>query len=161
VVCFGAASGLLILNRCIETKPAQFAGKRIALSKFHATAAELTRRCASSRFVHTTTFTDAMRAYHDLGGTPAGPIDAAEHELQLWEKRVEALLVLLTRKKILRMDENRRGLESLGNETYFALSYAERRMLSVSNNLILKGVITVEELAARIADIEGRAEPLP
>jgi len=104
---------------------------------------------------------DEMRAYHDLGGTPAGPIDPHEHELQLWEKRVEALLVLLNRRKILRMDENRRGLESLGNETYFGVSYAERRMLSVSNNLILKGVITVEELAAKIAEIESRADPLP
>jgi hypothetical protein len=102
-----------------------------------------------------------MRAYHDLGGTPAGPIDREEHELQLWEKRVEALLVLFTRKKILRVDENRRGLESLGNETYFSLSYAERRMLSMSNNLILKGVLTVEELASKIAEIEARKDPLP
>jgi len=102
-----------------------------------------------------------MRAYHDLGGTPAGPIEQHEHELQLWEKRVEALLVLLTRKKILRIDENRRGLESLGSETYFSLSYAERRMLSVSNNLILKGVFTVEELAAKIADVDCREDPLP
>jgi hypothetical protein len=73
-----------------------------------------------------------MRAYHDLGGEPAGPIDKDEHELQLWEKRVEALLVLLTRKKISRVDENRRVVESLGAETYFAATYAERRMLSIS-----------------------------
>ena len=102
-----------------------------------------------------------MRAYHDLGGTPAGPVDREEHELQLWEKRIEALLVLLTRKKILRLDENRRGLESLGNEVYFSLSYAERRMLSISNNLILKGVITVDELASKLAEIESRKDPLP
>jgi hypothetical protein len=102
-----------------------------------------------------------MRAYHDLGGTPAGPIDREEHELQLWEKRVEALLVLIKNKQILRVDENRRGLESLGNDVYFSLSYAERRMLSVSNNLLLKGVITVEELAAKIAEIEQRKDPLP
>ena len=102
-----------------------------------------------------------MRAYHDLGGEPAGPIDKEEHELQLWEKRIEALLVLMTRKKLLRVDENRRGLESLGAETYFAVTYPERRMLSMSNNLILKGVITVEELAAKMAEIEAREDPLP
>ena len=102
-----------------------------------------------------------MRAYHDIGGTPAGPIPQEEHELQLWEKRIEALLVLLTRKKILRIDENRRGLESLGGETYFSLSYAERRMLAISNNLILKGLITVDELAAKLADIESRKDVLP
>lgn len=131
------------------------------MSKFHATPAELTRGRASGYIDRNVTSIEAMRAYHDLGGTPAGPIDPHEHELQLWEKRVEALLVLLNRRKILRMDENRRGLESLGSETYFSLSYAERRMLSVSNNLILKGVITVEELAAKIADVESRADPLP
>jgi hypothetical protein len=102
-----------------------------------------------------------MKAYHDLGGTPAGPIDKAEHDLQLWEKRIEALLVLLKNKNILRVDENRRGLESLGSEVYFSLSYAERRMLSMSNNLILKGVITVDELAHKIAEIESRKDPLP
>ena len=102
-----------------------------------------------------------MQAYHDLGGTPAGAVPLAEHELQLWEKRVEALLVLLKRKEILRVDENRRGLESLGGELYHGLSYAERRILAISNNLILKGVISVDELAAKIADIEQRADPLP
>jgi hypothetical protein len=102
-----------------------------------------------------------MRAYHDLGGEPAGPIDKDEHELQLWEKRVEALLILLTRRKLSRTDENRRGLESLGSETYFAATYAERRMLSISNNLIHKGVITVEELAAKMAEIESREGQLP
>jgi Nitrile hydratase beta subunit len=102
-----------------------------------------------------------MRAYHDLGGTPAGPIDKEEHELQLWEKRVEALLVLLKNKDISRVDENRRGLESLGNDVYFGSTYAERRMLSITNNLLMKGIITVEELAAKIAEIESRAEQLP
>jgi Nitrile hydratase beta subunit len=102
-----------------------------------------------------------MRAYHDLGGTPAGPIDKEEHELQLWEKRVEALLVLLKNKDILRVDENRRGLESLGKDVYFGSSYAERRIMSISNNLLLKGIVTVEELAAKIAEIDSRKDPLP
>lgn len=102
-----------------------------------------------------------MQSYHDLGGTPAGAVPQAEHELQLWEKRIEALLVLLTRRKILRVDENRRGLESLGGELYHSLSYAERRILAISNNLILKGIVSVDELAAKIADIEQRADPLP
>jgi hypothetical protein len=112
-----------------------------------------------ARFLPLHDFT--MRAYHDLGGEPAGPIEQDDHELQLWEKRIEALLVLIKNKNILRVDENRRGLESLGKDVYFSLSYAERRMLSVSNNLILKGVITVEELAAKLAQIEQRADPLP
>ena len=102
-----------------------------------------------------------MQGYHDLGGAPAGPVPKEEHALQLWEKRIEALLVLLTRRKILRVDENRRGLESLGGDVYHSLSYAERRILAMSNNLILKGVISVEELAAKMAEIDVRTDPLP
>jgi hypothetical protein len=102
-----------------------------------------------------------MQGYHDLGGTPAGPVPQAEHDLQLWEKRVEALLVLLTRRKILRIDENRRGLESLGAEVYHSLSYAERRILAISNNLILKGIFSVDELAAKLAEIDARKDALP
>ena len=102
-----------------------------------------------------------MRAYHDLGGTPAGPVPKEDHELQLWEKRVEALLILLGRKHILRIDENRRGLESIGEDVYMRLTYAERRILSISNNLILKGILSVDDLAAKIAEIEQRQEPLP
>ena len=34
-------------------------------------------------------------------------------------------------------------------------------MLSVSNNLILKGVVTVEELAAKMADVDCLEDPLP
>ena len=102
-----------------------------------------------------------MKGYHDLGGEPAGPVPKEEHELQLWEKRIEALLVLLTRRQILRIDENRRGLESIGKDVYMSLSYAERRILSISNNLILKGIITVDELASKLAEIERRRDVLP
>ena len=102
-----------------------------------------------------------MRGYHDLGGESAGPVSREEHDLAQWEKRVEALLVLLSRKGLLRIDENRRALESLGSEIYHGSSYAERRIMAIANNLVVKGVITTEELAARLADIESRPEQLP
>ena len=102
-----------------------------------------------------------MKGYHDLGGTPAGPIDREDKDLALWEKRVEVLLVLLTRKGILRVDEQRRALESLGAEVYHNSSYAERRIMAMANNLILKGIISVEELAKKLAEIEQRKEQLP
>jgi hypothetical protein len=102
-----------------------------------------------------------MRGYHDLGGSPDGPIPREEHDLAQWEKRVEALLVMLSRKGLLRVDENRRALESLGAEIYHGSSYAERRIVAVANNLVVKGVITIEELTARLSDIERRKEQLP
>ena len=54
------------------------------------------------------------------------------------------MVKLLQKGIVVRLFKQHFGLESLGNETYFGVSYAERRMLSVSNNLILKGVITVD-----------------
>ena len=36
------------------------------------------------------------RAHHDLGGRPAGAIDRTDRELEPWEKRVDAILRLLS-----------------------------------------------------------------
>jgi len=102
-----------------------------------------------------------MKGYHDIGGEPAGPIPREEHDMMLWEKRVEAILLLLSQKGILRVDENRRGLESVGAEIYHGAGYAERRIQSISNNLVLKGIVSIEELAARVAEIEQRTDVLP
>jgi hypothetical protein len=102
-----------------------------------------------------------MRGYHDLGGEPEGAVPRDEHDLAQWEKRVEALLVLLSRKGLLRIDENRRALESLGAEIYHGSSYAERRIAAVANNLVVKGVITIDELTARLAELERRPAQLP
>jgi hypothetical protein len=102
-----------------------------------------------------------MHAYHDLGGTPAGPIDQDEHPAVLWEKRVEALLALVRKRGLLSTDENRRALESLGAEVYHRLTYAERRTLALSNNMIAKGVFTIDELAAKMAEVEQRRDVLP
>jgi|SoiMethySBSTD1v2_1073268.scaffolds.fasta_scaffold196333_3 nitrile hydratase subunit beta len=102
-----------------------------------------------------------MHAYHDLGGTPAGPIEQDDHPAVLWEKRVEALLTLVRRRGLLTTDENRRALESLGADVYHNLSYAERRALALSNNMIAKGVFTIDELAAKLAEIDRRKDPLP
>lgn len=102
-----------------------------------------------------------MRSYHDLGGLPAGPIDRQEKELALWEKRIEAMLVILARRGLLTTDESRRSLESLGADVYLNATYAERRIMAMASNLIYKGLITVDDLARKLAEIERRTEQLP
>ena len=102
-----------------------------------------------------------MKGYHDMGGEPAGPVDQADKEPALWERRVEAMLVLVRAKGIMVTDESRRSLESLGADVYLNATYAERRIMAAANNLILKGIFTVDELAARLADIDRRKEQLP
>ena len=37
---------------------------------------------------------DPRRAHHDMGGLPAGPVERSEHDYALWEKRVDAMLIV-------------------------------------------------------------------
>ena len=73
-----------------------------------------------------------MRRHHDMGGAPAGPIDRHEHELAPWEKQVDAILRLLLAKRMLTLDELRRGVEELGPGAYDELSYFERWIAAIA-----------------------------
>jgi hypothetical protein len=102
---------------------------------------------------------DPGRGYHDMGGLPAGPVERSEHDYALWEKRVDALLVLLSDKErdLVRVDELRRGIEQLGPGAYDELSYYERWIASITGVLLGKGVFTSDELGRRMAEVEARA----
>jgi hypothetical protein len=90
------------------------------------------------------------RGVHDMGGLPAGKVEAAEHDYALWEKRVDALLVLLSKKGHVTVDELRRNIETLGVEAYDSMSYYERWIYSISQTLIQRGIITIDELGRGI-----------
>jgi nitrile hydratase subunit beta len=102
----------------------------------------------------------SARGHHDMGGQPAGHIERTEHDYALWEKRVDALLVLLSRKdrRLMTVDELRRNIESLGAEAYDRMTYYERWIHSISQTLIQRGVITIDELGRRMAEVEQRHE---
>ncbi len=99
-----------------------------------------------------------MRGYHDIGGLPLGAIDRAQHDYALWEKRVDAMLVLLTNKGLLTTDELRLGIETLGADAYERLDYYERWIASITRALVARGVITTDELGRRMADVSQRAQ---
>lgn len=65
---------------------------------------------------------------HDLGGEDSGPIPLASNDPAWWEKRIDAVFKLLgdEKRQILRVDELRRGIETLGDDAYARLSYYER-----------------------------------
>ena len=98
-----------------------------------------------------------MRGFHDLGGLPAATIDRREHATAPWERRVDAMAVLLAGKGVLRIDERRRVIESLGAEAYGRLGYYERWIAAISELLIERGVVTVDELGRAMAAAQGRA----
>jgi hypothetical protein len=95
-----------------------------------------------------------------MGGQPAGAVARTEHDYALWEKRVDALLVLLSHedRRLMSVDELRRNIEGLGPEAYDTLGYYERWMHAISQTLIQRGVITVDELGRSIEDVKRRAE---
>lgn len=99
-----------------------------------------------------------MRSHHDMGGMPAGKCARDEHEYELWEKRVDALMMLLSDKErqLLKVDELRRNIESLGADAYERMGYYERWMYSISQTLIQRGVISIDELGRKMAELEVR-----
>jgi len=73
----------------------------------------------------------------------------------MWEKRTDALLVLLSRKHLMRVDELRRGIEGLGPGEYEQLGYYERWITSIEQILVEKGILTREEIDRKVAELEA------
>jgi hypothetical protein len=93
-----------------------------------------------------------------MGGLPAGPVKRDEHDYAAWEKRVDALMMLLSHKdrQLLRVDELRRNIESLGTDAYDRMGYYERWMHAIVQTLIERGVISIDELGRKLAEQERR-----
>jgi hypothetical protein len=93
-----------------------------------------------------------------MGGQPAGPVQRTEHDYALWEKRIDAMLVLLAGKdrKLITVDELRKNIEAIGPDAYDKMSYYERWIHSIAQTLIQRGVISIEELGRKMADVEAR-----
>jgi exopolysaccharide biosynthesis predicted pyruvyltransferase EpsI len=97
------------------------------------------------------------RGHHDMGGLDAGEIDRAEHDYALWEKRVDALMMLCTnRLKLMTVDQLRKGIEALPPEAYDNMTYYERWISSVTNTLLERGVFTADELGAKMEEVKAR-----
>src|SRR3546814_14833016 len=62
------------------------------------------------------------------------------------------------KRRLITTDELRRCIEDLGPGAYDELSYYERWIASITNNLLEKGDITADELGRRLAQI-GEAWP--
>ena len=97
-----------------------------------------------------------QRLPNDIGGITGDPIQRIDHPLAPWEKRCHALADVLDFHKILNTEEKRRGVESLGSEMIANLSYYERWIVAFANILFQKGILTPEEVARRMADVDRR-----
>jgi hypothetical protein len=98
-----------------------------------------------------------MRSHHDMGGLPAGEVKPAEHDYTEWERRVDALSVVLGQTTAIRVDERRLAIEALAPEVYDRLSYYEKWTMSMAQTLVARGILTTEELANKMAEINARS----
>lgn len=95
-----------------------------------------------------------------MGGLPAGKVEPTEHDCADWELRVDALRLLLSgikgRRKLMTVDELRKNIESLPPDAYDRMAYYERWVVSITQTMIQRGVITTEELGRKMAEIGKR-----
>lgn len=101
---------------------------------------------------------DPGRAYHDIGGLSAGPVDAAATDPKPWEKLSISISNAMGRagRGIFVTDETRRTREQMGEPLYSDLEYFERSTESMKLIMLEKGLFTEQELEARMAEIEQR-----
>lgn len=101
-----------------------------------------------------------MRRHHDMGGLPGGPVERGEHDYALWEKRVDAMMMLLANgtPRLLTVDQMRKGIEALPPDAYDAMGYYERWVASITHAMVERGVISLGELERKMAEVAARDE---
>ena len=98
-----------------------------------------------------------MARVHDRGGWPrAGPVDKSEHQLSWWEKRTDAIATLLmTQKRVMRVDELRRAIESMEPAAYEGCKYYEKWLHAVETVMAEKGILKREEIDRKVKELEA------
>jgi len=94
-----------------------------------------------------------MPGPHDVGGKDFGPVDRSEHDLTSFDRHVDALQRLMGGygARLYRVDELRRCIESLAPADYYRLGYYQKWLSAMHIILVEKGVLTREEIEARVA----------
>ena len=97
-----------------------------------------------------------MARVHDRGGWPdAGPVDRHEHDLNMWEKRTDALMRTLRGKQYMVVDEMRRAIEGIELTRYEQLTYYERWAEAMEVLWVEKGVLSREEIDQKVAELDA------
>ncbi len=95
------------------------------------------------------------RAVHDVGGLEFGPVDRSEHDLALWEKRTDAMLILLVgpKKGAFKIDAMRRVIEDYGQQEYDRTEYYEKWIRAIRNLVVEQDIMTAAEIDKRMAEV--------
>jgi nitrile hydratase len=95
-----------------------------------------------------------MNGVHDLGGMHGFGATVREANEPLfhaeWEGRIWAIEELLEESRYFTVDAFRHGIELMAPADYLNSSYYERWLASVESNVIAQGIISSDELDARV-----------
>ena len=95
-----------------------------------------------------------------MGGLAAGKVERTEHDYADWERRIDAMAVLLFGIKggarRVTVDEHRRAIESLPPAAYDSMGYYEKWIAALTQCMLQRGLITTGQLARKMAEVQGR-----
>ena len=96
---------------------------------------------------------DKPRQPHDLGGLSAfmcREVDIEPHALTDFDREVDALRQILGGKGIMTVDALRRAIEAIPETDYHRLSYYQRWIRAIADDLMTTGTVSEAELRAAL-----------
>ena len=101
------------------------------------------------------------RGVHDVGGLDFGAIVRREHPLTTFERRVDALVMLMIGPfGVFRADALRRAIEAYNEADYTHMAYYEKWVRALRILLVERGVLTDQEIDARVAALRDKVAGL-
>ena len=102
---------------------------------------------------------EALRhVVHDIGGQPDAPAPYLEKVEEDWEMNTYVTCECLGWRGIWNSEERRRLENDLGTTLYFGLPYYARWVTVAARSLINKGLITPDELSAKVDAVRARMQ---
>ena len=95
---------------------------------------------------------------HDVGGQPDAPQPYLEKDEEEWELNTYVTCECLGWRGVWNSEERRRLENELGATLYFGLPYYARWATTAAKTLLDKGLITNDELSAKIDEVRARLE---
>ena len=96
---------------------------------------------------------DHPRQHHDIGGVATyacRAVDTEPHALSDFDREVDAIRQIVAARKLMSVDELRRGIEAIPEADYHRLTYYGRWIRSITGHLLRTGVLSEAELAAAL-----------
>jgi nitrile hydratase len=98
-----------------------------------------------------------MNGVHDMGGMHGmGPVEREKNEPVFhakWEGKVFALTMAMAAWRRWNVDMSRYSIERMPPAQYLASSYYERWLAGLERRLVEQGVLTQDEIDARITEL--------